>query len=150
MKGSICKSIRNMNPKHIKNSYNSIKKKWAKFVNRNRQFFEKGMQVANKHINRYSTSLVIKSTRRYSLRPRGWRLQNKSVFGLCAGSRHWAPKTLRISWVVGMSFVIHSELLLITPEFLLMRWFFVGPQETWDGGWLPEQPPYDFCPAPVL
>lgn len=41
--------------------------------------------------------MQIESTRRYSLRPTGWWLQNKSVFRLFAGSRHWAPKTLRIS-----------------------------------------------------
>lgn len=49
----------------------------------------------------------------------------RCIFGLRPGSRHRAPKTFDISWVIGMrgvSFVIHSKSLSTKPEFMLMKW----------------------------
>ena len=46
------------------------------------------------------------------------------------GSWHRAPKTLGISWVIGVSFIIHNKPLSITPEFMLMRQLRRGPLES--------------------
>ena len=65
-------------------------------------------------------------------------------------SRHWSPKTLGISWVIGVrgvSFVIHSKFFSTVLEFMLMKWFLEGgtqlPEETtmWLEGWNFQSPP---------
>ena len=62
----------------------------------------------------------------------------KCIFGLCPilltlSSWHRASKTLGISWVIGISFVIHNKLLSTTPEFKLIRWLLMGPKMA--SGW---------------
>ena len=41
-----------------------------------------------------------------------------------------SPETLRIFWVIGVSFVVHNDFLLIPPEFILMKWVKVGPLDS--------------------
>ena len=69
------------------------------------------------------------------------------------GFWHRAPKTLRISWVIGVSFIIHHEQTSVTPEFISIRRLRMGPLGslrlglvTWKTKWLESElsaaPPY--------
>ena len=61
----------------------------------------------------------------------------RNIFGL--GPWHRVPKTLGISWVNGVSSIIHQKSLLISPEVMLMRWFGLGSYIASGWGWSVER-----------